>query len=84
MPITEPNDRPYADHVLTSTLQWNDPLGAGEIGVRAWRIVTDTAIGETSTVVLTGKETDLVWGLAATSWSPGPPPNPITLASHAR
>lgn len=82
--ITEPDDGPCADYVLTGTWQWNDRLNAGEIGVRAWSVVTDEAIGEISKVVLTGDETVFVYGLAATRCSSVPAPNPIPLALHPR
>ena len=62
--ITEPDDGPCADYVLTGAWRWNDLLGAGEIGVRAWSVVTDEAIGEASTVALTGEERVFVYGPA--------------------
>ncbi|MGO9856901.1 MAG: hypothetical protein ACLPYY_17895 [Acidimicrobiales bacterium] len=82
--ITEPDDGPCADYVLTGTWRWNDRLSAGEIGVRPISVVTDEVVGETSTVVLTGEETVFVYGLAAARRSAVPAPNPITFASHAR
>jgi hypothetical protein len=77
--ITEPDEGPCADYVLTGAWRWNDLLGAGEIGVRAWSVVTDEAIGEASTVVLTGEERVFVYGPAEAGCNPAPAPNPRTL-----
>ncbi len=82
--ITEPDDGPCADYVLTGTWQWNDRLSAGEIGVRPMSVITGDAVGEASTVVLTGEETVFVYGLAAARRSSVPASYPVTLASHAR
>ena len=77
--ITQPNDGPCADYVLTGTWRWNDLLNASEIGVRSLNVVTDEAIGEASTVVLTGEERVFVYGLAGAARSSAPAPNQITL-----
>lgn len=81
--ITEPDDGPCADYVLTGTWRWNDLLSAGEIGVRACSVVTNEAIGETFTVVLTGEERVFVYGLAGAGCSLMPPTDPITPARQA-
>jgi hypothetical protein len=77
--ITEPDDGPCADYVLTGTWRWNDLLGAGEIGVRVWSAVTDEVIGEASTVVLTGEERVFVYGPAGAGCGSAPAPNPMNL-----